>query len=61
MEKNVAKIVFEDYAGINEKLLEGFMVVKVSLGINAEETGLMMKLEREIDNVTLGVEQSRPH
>lgn len=52
----MAKVVFEDYAGVNEKLLGGFTVVKVTLGVNAEETGLLMELEREVDNVTLGID-----
>ena len=52
------KVVFEDYVGVNEKLLEGYTVAKVSTGINAEGSGLMMELERDVDNVTLGIDIS---
>ena len=41
--------VFRDYAEVNEKLLEGFT-------INAEDSSMMMELERQIDNVTIGVD-----
>ena len=52
----MAKRVFRDYAEVNEKLLEGFTVTKVSTGINAEGSGMMLELERTIDNVTIGVD-----
>ncbi len=52
----MAKKVFRDYAEVNEKLLEGFTVTKVSTGINAEGSGMMLELERTIDNVTIGVD-----
>lgn len=48
--------IFRDYAEVNEKLMEGFTVVKVSIGINAEGSGMMLELERQIDNVTIGVD-----
>ena len=48
--------IFRDYAEVNEKILEGFTVVKVTTGINVEETGMMMELERVIDNVTIGID-----
>ncbi len=48
--------VFRDYSEVNEKLLEGFTVAKVSTGINAEDSGMMLELERTIDNVTIGVD-----
>ena len=41
---------------INEKLLEGFAVAEVLTGINAEGSGMMLELERQIDNVTIGVD-----
>lgn len=50
------KKVFRDYAEVNEKLMEGYTVVNVSTGINAEDTGLMMELEKTIDNVTIGID-----
>ena len=41
---------------VNEKLLEGFTVAEVLTGINAEDNGMMIGLERTIDNVTIGVD-----
>lgn len=52
----MAKEVFRDYAEVNEKLLEGFTVAEVLTGINAEDSGMMMELERQIDNVTIGID-----
>jgi hypothetical protein len=52
----MAKKVFRDYAEVNEKLLEGFTVAEVLTGINAEDSGMMLELERTIDNVTIGVD-----
>ena len=52
----MAKRVFRDYAEVNEKLLEGFTVTKVSTGINAEGSGMMLEFERTIYNVTIGVD-----
>ena len=52
----MAKKVFRDYAEVNEKLLEGFTVAEVLTGINAEDSGMMIGLERTIDNVTIGVD-----
>lgn len=52
----MAKKVFRDYAEVNEKLLEGFTVAEVLTGINAEGSGMMIGLERTIDNVTIGVD-----
>lgn len=48
--------VFRDYAEVNESMMEGFTVTKVSTGINAEDSGMMLELERTIDNVTIGVD-----
>lgn len=48
--------VFRDYAEVNEKLLEGFTVAEILTGINAEGSGMMIGLERTIDNVTIGVD-----
>lgn len=52
----MAKRVFRDYAEVNEKLLEGFTVAEVLTGINEEDSGMMLELERTIDNVTIGVD-----
>ncbi len=52
----MAKKVFRDYAEVNEKLLEGFTVAEVLTGINEEDSGMMLELERTIDNVTIGVD-----
>lgn len=48
--------VFRDYMELNEKLLEGFTVAEVLTGINAEGSGMSIELERQVDNVTLGVD-----
>lgn len=48
--------IFEDYTEISENLLEGFTVAKVSIGINAMASGMMLELERQIDNVTIGID-----
>ena len=48
--------VFRDYTEVNESMMEGFAVTKVSTGINAEGSGMMLELERTIDNVTIGVD-----
>lgn len=48
--------VFRDYVEVSESMMEGFTVAKVSIGINAEGSGMMLELERQIDNVTIGVD-----
>lgn len=48
--------VFRNYAEVNESMMEGFTIAKVSIGINAEDSGMMLELERQIDNVTIGVD-----
>lgn len=48
--------VLRDYAEVSESMMEGFTVTKVSTGINAEDSGMMLELERTIDNVTIGVD-----
>lgn len=52
----MAKIVFTDYMAANEKLLEGFTVAELLTGITAEGNGMIIKLERTVDNVTLGID-----
>lgn len=54
--ESTMKKVFRDYEEVNEALLEGFTVAKVELGINAEDTGISIELEREVDNVVLGID-----
>lgn len=48
--------VFRDFAEVSENIMEGFTVAKVSTGINTEDSGMMLELERTIDNVTIGVD-----
>ena len=48
--------VFKDYATVNEKILEGYTVAEVLTGVNKEDTGVMIKFERTIDNVTIGID-----
>ncbi len=48
--------IFRDYAEVSESMMEGFTVAKVLTGINAEDSGMMIGLERTIDNVTIGVD-----
>lgn len=50
------KICMYDYAGIDEKMLEGYAVANVTSCINANEEGLIIELERQIDNVTIGID-----
>lgn len=48
--------VFRDYAEVNEKLLEGFTVAGFNTGINAIDSGVLIELERSIENVTIGID-----
>lgn len=50
------KKVFKDYAEINSEIMKGFTLVNVKIGINAEETGMHMELERNINNITIGMD-----
>lgn len=50
--------VFRDYTEVNEKLMEGFTVANAYTGINSKDTGMVMELERQIDNVVIGVNVS---
>jgi hypothetical protein len=52
----MANKVFRDYAGVSESMMEGFTVTKVSTGINAKGSGMMIELKRVIDNVTIGID-----
>lgn len=48
--------MFTDYMTANEKLLVGFTVAEVLTGINAEGSGIMIGLQRTIENVTIGAD-----
>lgn len=50
------QVKFRDYAEVNAKILEGYMVTNASTGINAEDTGMCLELSKKIDNVTLGID-----
>jgi hypothetical protein len=50
------KKVFRDYAEVSESRLEGLTVAKAYIGINGDDTGIVLELERQIDNVTIGVD-----
>ena len=50
------KRVFSDYYMVDEASLKGYTVTNVSFGVNHEDTGMLIELEREIDNVTLGID-----
>lgn len=50
------KICMYDYMGIDEKLLEGYVVSNVTSGFSTNEKGLIIELERQIDNVTIGID-----
>lgn len=52
----MAKVIFRNYSEVSEGMMEGFTVAKVSTGINAEDSGMMLELERQVDNVTIGVD-----
>ena len=48
--------VFRDYMEANESVMEGFTVAKAFTGINAEGSGMTLELERQIDNMTIGID-----
>lgn len=48
--------VFRDYAEVNEKMLEGYTIAEVTLGVNEYDTGILLELERKVDSVTLGID-----
>lgn len=47
--------VFRNYEEVNEKLLLGFTVANTLIGF-VEGGGMMLGLERTVDNVTLGID-----
>ena len=40
----------------NESVMEGFTVAKAFTGINAEGSGMALEWERQINNVTIGID-----
>lgn len=52
----MAKRAFTDYYMAEEERLKGYTVANVSFGINAEDSGMLIELERKIDNVVLGID-----
>ena len=51
------KKIFRDYAElISDESLEGYLVRKVISGINAEQTGITITLEKEITGGIIGVD-----
>ncbi len=50
------KKVFSDYYMAEEEKLKGFTVADVSFEINAAGSGMLIGLERQIDNVVLGID-----
>ena len=52
----MTKVVFSDYYMADEERLKGYTVANVAFGINAMDTGMLIELEREVDNVVLGID-----
>ena len=52
----MAKRVFTDYYIADEERLKGYTVANVTFGINAADSGMLIELEREVDNVVLGID-----
>lgn len=48
--------VFSGYYMAEEERLKGYTVADVSFGINAADSGMLIELERIIDNVVLGID-----
>lgn len=52
----MAKGVFTDYYAADEERMKGYTVANVTIGINAANSGMLIELERIIDNVVLGID-----
>ncbi|EOS23493.1 hypothetical protein C806_02999 [Lachnospiraceae bacterium 3-1] len=52
----MAKKVFTDYYMADEERLKGYTVANVAFGTNAADSGMLIELEREVDNVVLGID-----
>lgn len=50
------KRVFKNYSEVNGGVLKGFTVANVSHGINAEDSGIMIELEKRINNGIIGID-----
>lgn len=48
--------IFRDYAEVDERALVGYYVSNARKDINAEETGLLIELEREIEGGIIGID-----
>lgn len=51
-----ARRIFVDYYMAEEGRMKGYTVANVDFGINKEDTGMLIELEREVDNVVLGID-----
>jgi hypothetical protein len=48
---------YRDYAEyVDGKFLEGYRVCDVSMGVNPEESGMLIEMEREITGGVIGVD-----
>ncbi len=52
----MAKRVFTDYYMADGERLKGYTAANIAFGINAADSGMLIELEREIDNVVLGID-----
>lgn len=51
-----AKRVFSKYYMAEEEKLKGFTVANVGFEVNASGSGMLIELERQIDDVVLGID-----
>ena len=52
----MAKRVFTDYYMADGERLKGYTAANIAFGINAADSGMLIELEREVDNVVLGID-----
>lgn len=50
------KKIFRDYAEVDCRELVGYIIGNVSVGINSEETGLLIELEKTINGGVIGID-----
>lgn len=48
--------LFTDYYMVDEEKLKGFTIANVSIGINSEDSGMLIELEREINGAVIGID-----
>lgn len=48
--------IFRPYEEVEASILEGYRVNKVTTGINVEDTGMVIELEREIEGGIIGID-----